>query len=307
MGANSKIAWTNHTFNPWTGCTKVSPGCANCYAEGWAKRSGLVEWGPGKPRRRTSEGNWKQPVKWNRVAELAGQEFERAVRDTFPNSFARPFRPRVFCASLADWLDDAVPDQWLADLLDLIRQTPNLDWLLLTKRPQNWRDRIEAIRANIKTFSWACAWLDGIAPANVWIGTTCEDQTRADERIPHLLKIPARVRFLSCEPLLEKLSLSDPCFCPDWTGARIHWVIGGGESGPRARALDVRWLYSLRDQCQAAGVAYFNKQLGAKPYMSPEHDGATGYALAVSDPAGADPEEWPVDLRVQTFPGEVAP
>jgi len=181
MAENSAISWTDHTFNPWMGCTKVSEGCKNCYAErDFDKRRHLVEWGPGKPRVRTSEANWKKPLAWNRKAEKDG------------------VRPRVFCASLADWLDPEVPVAWLADLLALIQETPHLDWLLLTKRPQLWRWCMlgvldTPIGASLKMVR---DWFEGVAPANIWIGATVENEKNTT-RIPYLLQIPARVRFLS--------------------------------------------------------------------------------------------------------------
>ena len=269
---NTKIEWAHHTFNPWVGCTKVSPGCAHCYAEGWAKRSGQVEWGPGQPRRRTKPANWAKPRQWNAAAMLDGS------------------RPRVFCASLADWLDDEVPVEWLADLLQLVHATPRLDWLLLTKRPGNFEARvgrlIDAFLSlgalgnftgdGVKLAHWFADWRRGKGPKNVWIGTTVEDQTRADERIPQLLRIPARVRFLSCEPLLGHVEL-DRFFWDygidrmwprksDWWPRKsdwdIDWVICGGESGPGARPMDPEWARSLRDQCSAANVPFHFKQWG---------------------------------------------
>lgn len=275
---NSKIEWTDHTFNPWIGCTKVSPGCANCYAESLDKRWGHKSWGPGASRRRTSAANWRQPLAWNKAAEKAYLSLAHSTPAGTPIPFVRP---RVFCASLADWLDDEVPIEWLADLLDMIRKTPHLDWLLLSKRPRNWDNRVGAacswmspLGPYAATKRWLFEWLGGWerenhrTPANIWIGTTVEDQARADERIPHLLRIPARVRFLSCEPLLG------PVDCdfghPKWRTAEsyhsyIHWVICGGESGPRARPMHPAWARSLRDQCAAAGVPFFFKQWG-------EHD-----------------------------------
>lgn len=166
MGENSKIEWTDHTFNPWVGCQKVGPPCDNCYAEGWAKRSGMVKWGPGEDRRRTSAANWRKPLQWAKLARLTGK------------------RPRVFCASLADWLDNQVPWQWREDLADLIRQTPELDWLLLTKRIQNYQ----------RLAPWP------YAPGNVWLGITCGDQKEYDRDWPILAGIPATVRFISYEP-----------------------------------------------------------------------------------------------------------
>lgn len=283
---DSKIEWCDHTFNPWEGCTKVSPGCANCYAEARNKRwAGGANWGKGAPRRRTSEANWRQPLKWDREAEKA---YLSAAHSTGAGERIKFIRPRVFCASLADWLDDEVPIEWLAELLALIKDTPYLDWLLLTKRPENWRSRLaEMLRMRVSEGSrgvdqcsgiaLAALWLNGGAPANAWIGTTVEDQKRADERIPVLLSIPARVRFLSCEPLLGPVNLErvefgprpnhtpQSCLTPTWMGrfdAKINWVICGGESGHGARPMHPDWARSLRDQCQAAGVPFFFKQWG---------------------------------------------
>lgn len=203
MAENSKINWTTHTFNPWIGCTKVSPGCLHCYAETLMDtRYGRVKWGAGNPRSRTAPSNWKKVRSWN----------NQAVRDGI--------RPRVFCASLADWLDAEIPIEWLRDLLQLVQTTPNLDWLLLTKRPENWSQRVhDAFAAGWDGDEWASQWLDGHAPGNVWVGTTVEDQTRADLRMPLLAEIPARVRFLSCEPMIGPVSLAN----------HVDWLIYAGE------------------------------------------------------------------------------
>lgn len=315
MAANSKIEWTDHTFNPWEGCTKVSPGCAHCYAETRNQRfAGGANWGKGAPRRRTSVANWRQPLKWNRDAAGLGKETLECPSCEAPwkeceCGFAQ--RPtRVFCASLADWLDDEVPIEWLADLLALIRCTPNLDWLLLTKRPQNWGDRLHAaFRVGFDGDEWLSQWLDGTPPANVWLGTTVEDQQRADERIPQLLQIPARVRFLSCEPLLGPLDLDFGH--PKWRTAEsyhayIHWVICGGESGPKARPMHPDWARSLRDQCQAAGVPYFFKQWGEWAWAF-SSDGRPSMSLVGKKAAGAllDGREWsefPTEFQVREFP-----
>lgn len=292
MAANSKIEWCHHTFNPWIGCTKVSPGCANCYAEQSTparvmRADGHETWGKGATRSLTSEVNWKQPLKWNREAAAAWENWEAAVNARAGDSGPMPQRPRVFCASLADWLDEEVPIEWLARLMELVMMTPHLDWLLLTKRPQNWETRITAALAEVErikgdwpdrdpetqTGTMLNDWLAGNPPANVWIGTTVEDQARADERIPLLLNIPARVRFLSCEPLLEKVDLHSPHIAVEtWRVGEsfngppplngIHWVICGGESGPKARPMHPDWARSLRDQCAAAGVPFFFKQWG---------------------------------------------
>jgi protein gp37 len=258
---NSKIEWTDHTFNPWWGCIKVSPGCEHCYAETWAKRYGHDVWGSAKttPRRMISETYWKQPIKWNKAAENAGQ------------------RKRVFCASMADVFEDhpqlAEPR---ARLLQLIHDTPWLDWLLLTKRPEGWSDRLHEVGRQTHhdgADMLASQWLDGDAPANVWMGTSVENQEQAERRIPYLLKVPASVRFLSCEPLLGAVDLEPFLQYPpfhesykmtfgdnEWRG--IDWVICGGESGPGARPMHPDWARSLRDQCVEADVPYFFKQWG---------------------------------------------
>lgn len=238
--AETKIEWATYTFNPWLGCSKVSPACTHCYAESWAKRSGLVQWGD-NPRRKTTNSYWRQPLKWNAQAEGA------------------PIRPRVFCASLADVFEDR------AELLDyraqlfalLIKQTPNLDWLLLTKRPEN-------IKAMLPD-DW------GTGYQNVWLGTTAENQRYAEERIPELLTVPAKIRFLSLEPLLGPIdlnSLSDLEHHEEryYSALRNHvsidWVIVGGESGGGARPMEAQWVRWLRGQCRMAGVKFLFKQWG---------------------------------------------
>ena len=240
MAENSKIEWTDHTFNPWIGCMKVSDGCKNCYAEQLMdKRYGKVEWGPQGIRLRTSAANWKLPFKWNRLAK------------------ENKTRARVFCASLADVFEDRPElEQWRMDLFQLIDLTPNLDWLLLTKRPENVKDML--VRAG-RGFQPLPDW--------VWLGTSVENQAAADERIPELLKIPARVRFLSMEPLLGPVDLNQWLLSEHGRRAigampGISWVIVGGESGPQARPMHPDWARSIRDQCQAAGVPFFFKQWG---------------------------------------------
>ena len=185
----------------------------------------------------------------------------------------RPHRPRVFCASLADWLDDEVPIEWLVDLLELIRTTPNLDWQLLTKRPENWAGHIDhagtSIDENKDLYEWIEAWQRGKPPANVWIGTTVENQEYANKRIPVLLTIPARIRFLSCEPLLGALDIAQYLKWGDFTPL-VQWVICGGESGRDARSMNPDWSRSLRDQCENAKVPFFMKQMGGERKPFPE-------------------------------------
>lgn len=234
MGEVTGISWTDHTFNPWMGCTKVSPACDHCYAEALMDtRWGKVKWGAGQPRVRTSAANWREPLKWNRAAAAAG------------------VRRRVFCASLADVFDAEVPDAWRDELFALIQRTPHLDWLLLTKRPQVAWKYFEPYR------------IKG-PPSNVWLGTTVESQAMAELRVRQLLRIPATVRFVSYEPALERIDwdkvyLGAPS--ADW----IDWIIVGGESGAGARPMDLQWARDTMDHCQVSGAAFFMKQLGGHP------------------------------------------
>ncbi len=228
MGENSKIEWCDHSWNAWVGCTKVSPACDNCYAESWAKRAGSPELWQGK-RRRTTEANWRKPIKWNAEAEKMG------------------IRYKVFCNSLADIFDNEANPEWHADLWRLIRATPNLDWQLLTKRIGN-----------------AKKMHPGGDYPNVWIGATVINQEEADRDIPKLLDTPAAVRFLSIEPMLGKIDL----WKTGWYNlaeavVEIDWVIVGGESGPNAREMDPDWARAIRDQCEH-GPAFFMKQMTKK-------------------------------------------
>lgn len=225
MAENSGIEWTHHTFNPWIGCTKVSPACDFCYAEAFEARFGRG-WGP-HARRRTK--TWGNPVKWNKQAAAEGRRF------------------RVFCASLADVFDNdrSITSGWRGDLWHLIHRTPYLDWLLLTKRPQNIARYLRP-----EEYGNLPPWGDGWP--HVWLGTTAENQTEYDRRWPHLRAFPARVRFLSMEPLLGGVDLGD------MTG--LHWVITGGENGAQHRPSDPAWFRSLRDQCAASGVPFLFKQ-----------------------------------------------
>jgi protein gp37 len=249
VGENSKIEWTDHTFNPWTGCQAVSPACDHCYAEALEKRYGHADrWGPHGVRVRTSDANWRLPIRWNKAAAADG------------------VRRKVFCASLADVFDNRVPEQWRADLWALINATPNLDWLLLTKRPHNIHGMLPIM------------WGDEGWP-NVWLGTTAENQEKLAIRAWHLAQVPARVRFLSCEPLLGPIDvrrvtnrwgtiwdaltgfvLDGDSGCPHKVG-EIAWVIVGGESGPGARPMRHAWARGLQMQCDT-GTAFFMKQMG---------------------------------------------
>jgi len=277
VGENTAIEWADHTFNPWTGCTKVSPACDHCYAEAWAKRSGQVQWG-NAPRRRTRPANWLKPLKWNREAEEAGS----------PAS--------VFCASLADVFDNQVPPYWRADLFELTRQTPFLDWLLLTKRIGNAPSMVPG------------DWGDGYP--NVWVGATICNQKEFDRDAVKLLRFPAAVHFLSMEPLLGPVDMSPVIGIhhhPDndianaylqtmiravrrGLGPTIDWVITGGESGPGYRHADPDWFRYLRDQCAAAGVPFHFKQWEG---ATRDHLKAKGRKLdGIEHDARPDPSEF---------------
>lgn len=267
MGQTTEIAWTDHTLNPWIGCTRVSEGCKFCYAEAQDKHRRWTPdgWGKGKPRKRTSAATWNQPIKWNRDAVKAG------------------VRRRVFCASLADVFDEEVPEDWRYDLFRLIAKTPALDWQLLTKRPESMLQRLS-------DRDWWCRAIPH-APAtapdgkfydpcldrtlrNVWIGTTVENQAAADLRVPILLQVPAAVRFLSVEPQLGPVELMEYFLVPKdqdemykvypdcgrALGGKLHWIINGGESGGKRRPFEVEWAQKLHDDCKAAGVPFFMKQ-----------------------------------------------
>lgn len=224
MGMNSKIEWTTHTFNPWWGCIKVSEACKHCYAESWAKRVGQQVWGPKSDRRFFGDLHWRQPVRWNSIAAQTG------------------VRPRVFCASMADVFEDREGlTEERARLWELIDATPNLDWLLLTKRPQNVS----------RMAGWGAQW-----PNHVWLGTTVELQKRADEALPFLAQVPAKVRFISAEPLLGPIEIRD------WLKESLSWVITGGESGPKARPASPAWFRSLMIQCMESDVPFHFKQWG---------------------------------------------
>lgn len=314
MAENTKIEWADSTWNPWIGCTKVSPACDHCYAEAQMDtRMGRVEWGSGKPRARTSAAYWRQPLLWNERADnfrqcgACGWRGDIIIRaEPIPMPCPKcgavdhlPARRRVFCASLADWLDNEAPIDWLADLLSLIAATPNLDWLLLSKRIGNWRARIAQAEDYIATrmlngrgdnCGWTIAsnWLAGEAPRNVWLGATVVNQVETDRDVPKLLSVPAKVRFLSIEPMLGQIDLRRAFFghCPthDFPGGfclqrrhpgvqHLGWVICGGESGPHARPMHPDWPRSLRDQCAEAGVPFLFKQWGEWAPRGPESMG----------------------------------
>lgn len=323
---NSSIEWCDHTHNPWTGCTKVSPGCKNCYAEAIEKRFKRDRaWGPGRARFSASAAKEREPFAWDKRAEKVAEAWGAHVEhcrefdlDPLADWPVPPHRPRVFCGSMCDWLDEEASVDDRVRLLDRIRRTPRLDWLLLSKRPEQWRERMDecfqriggwlADRSKADLAKWLGNWIEmDDTPPNVWIGTSVEDQTRANLRIPTLLDIPARIRFLSCEPLLEGVNLhhvigrdGQPFDALDpFKADSIDWVIAGGESGKppvQPRLCGIDWLRDLRDQCAAARVPYFCKQLGSWAVWP------NGDKIRLHHAKGGDPAEWPEDLRVREFP-----
>ncbi len=294
MGISTKIEWTHSTFNPWWGCEKVSPGCTHCYAEAFAKRTGHPVWGGAAPRRFFGDKHWAEPLKWDREAKAAGE------------------RRRVFCASMADVFEDRRDlDAPRARLFELIERTPNLDWLLLTKRPENFaRLRPEAWRYEV--------------PDNVWRGVTVESPDYL-WRIEALLDGPGGITFVSYEPAVAAVSFAR------YFGARVvekstrfrtlSWVIVGGESGPGARPFDVDWAREVVRDGAKFSVPVFVKQFGAKPIDKGASATATHFEpeecwpaavckrtpiyderIRLADPKGGDWTEWPADLRVREFP-----
>lgn len=360
MAEITKIQWTDHTFNPWIGCTKVHTGCLNCYAEAdMDKRRGRAKWGPEGSRSLTTAAYWNEPEKWARQSRNRYASWMLACAESRSEfDWVEPFqRPRVFCASLADVFED-----WAGEVLDhercahytydsdvrkvvtskeasgfdmdqyhyttmndcrkrlfgVIDHTPELDWLLLTKRPEN-------IRRMMTPYTFhACQ--TGDCPhdstkdcdknqsyrGNVWLGTSVSDQATADKAVPELLKCRdlAPVLFLSVEPLVGPVDLSEwmytirvehngdgdtqevPCK-PD-----IDWVIVGGESGPNARPCNPTWAKDIVDQCRKAGVACFVKQLGGN---------VLDFSGSIKDKKGGNPSEWPAELRVREWPEVMQP
>jgi protein gp37 len=288
MSDKTGISWCDATFNPWWGCTKVSPACDHCYAERDAHRFAptRVLWGVGSERRTFDDKHWQTPRKWaargfavcTRCA-WRGEQRAAIVRDapgeTMPfcpecDGPVHKARRRVFCASMGDWLDlDAPLDQFVR-LLDTIMRTPELDWLLLSKRIGNWRKRLEEASAAITDrvlFGWVRSWINGEPPANVVLMATIIDQGEYDRDIGKLLRIPARTHGLSIEPMLGPIDMRmGGASMPDYAAHNplplIGWVICGGESGQHARPAHPDWFRSLRDQCAAAAVPFHFKQWG---------------------------------------------
>ena len=271
MADTTKIEWSDSTWNPIGGCTRVSEGCRNCYAEIMAARfSDPGQWGHGLARRVTLPDGTTDH-RWTGKMVLHDHRLDQPLRWKKPR--------RIFVNSTSDLFHENVPDEWIDRVFAVMALAPQHTFQVLTKRPARARDYMLAVGR-------CRSWLYESPPVaanpsvrwrmplpNVWLGTSVEDQATADARIPHLLATPAAVRFLSCEPLLGPVT-------PDLT--RIHWVIVGGESGPGARPMHPDWARGLRDQCEVAGVAFFMKQM--------------------SGPRKASMPPIPDDLMVREFP-----
>jgi protein gp37 len=226
MGSKTGIAWTDRTYNPWWGCTRISPACDNCYAATMASNHKLNVWGAGVPRKRTSEANRKMPIAWNRQAVREGVRY------------------KVFTLSMGDVLDGEVPQSWRDELWETIDQTPNLDWQLLSKRPENYHRFLPA----------------QFKHENIWLGTTAENQHYYDTRWPALARLrdrfPAAPLWISYEPALGPITLNTQNEHPDW-------VIFGGESGGGHRPMQTSWADSILAECEVLGASFFMKQMAA--------------------------------------------
>ena len=334
MFEQSNIAWTDSTLNFWEGCTKVSAGCLHCYAEARDRRfTGGKLWGKGAERRK-SKSAVKDALAFNRkpwICEKYGQECH------CDGVLHGRRRRRIFSLSLGDWLDDEVPIEWLAEMLETLRVCQDVTWILCTKRPENFKERLTRVMIHFEntpetkqrtaTWKWVLDWVVGEkVPSNIIQLTSVENQAAADKRIPELLKIPAACRGLSLEPLLGAVDLSGwiPCFNRDgvWQfdtdnqfehNPPLDWLIIGGESGHNARPCKVDWIRSLVAQGKAAGVATFVKQVGSNPERGAADEpferiknvrkhGYDHHEAVPYDKKGGDPAEWSADLRVQQWP-----
>jgi protein gp37 len=291
MSEGTTIEWTDATWNPlrasvndgagvgWA-CVRVSQGCVNCYAATINRRLGTGL-------------DYTVPA----LAKVSTYVDEKAMGK--PSSWRKP--RRVFVCSMSDLFGEWVTDSEILDVWLVMAANARHTFQVLTKRPERMREWVSARFGNVEPLP------------NVWLGTSVENQATANERIPHLLATPAAVRFLSCEPLLGPVDLRYTLIVPPVMNGRVDWVIAGGESGPRARPMDLEWARAIVEQCKAAGVAVFVKQLGAKPMgrtvAFTAAAGAVGFegtwtsaAMKLRDRKGGDPAEWPEDLRVRQWP-----
>lgn len=277
MADKSKIQWTDATWNPITGCSVVSPGCTNCYAMKLAGTRMRHHWS----RKGLTDDSKAGPV-WNGEVRLNEEWLDQPLRWRKPRM--------VFVCAHGDLFHKSVPDEWIEDVFDVMNKAHWHRFQVLTKRPERMRE-----------FMSHAPW----PLPNVWLGVSVEDQQRADERIPHLLATPAAKRFVSYEPALGPVNFWSDANYPlpgggtgsafDW-GNGVNWIIVGGESGPGARPFDIAWVRSTIEQCRAAGVSCFVKQLGQNPVHP------WGGSIHLSNPKGDDMAEWPDDLRVREMP-----
>lgn len=289
MSTNTSIEWTEATWNPIRGCSRVSEGCRNCYAERVAARFS----GPGQP--------YEGLAKWRTIGgpecavathperepQWTGEVRFIEERLTDPFRWSKP--KRIFVNSMSDLFHEKVKDEWIAEIFSIMARTPQHVYQILTKRPERMRQH------------GRCNCYSKPLP-NVWLGVSVEDQKTADERIPPLLETPAAVRWVSYEPALGPVDFrfSD----------RLHWIVIGGESGPGARPFDIQWARDVIAQCKAAGVPCFVKQLGSAPVSVADKISHKGYREHIpdglyrflNDRKGGDPREWPEDLRVREYP-----
>jgi len=310
MSATTSIEWTERTWNPVTGCDKVSPGCAHCYAEGVAERF----WATQYPK--VPDEGYGMP---GAVKQLRTREFTDV--QTHEDRLLEPLKwrtpARVFVNSMSDLFHEDVPDAFIDKVFAVMALAPKHTFQILTKRPERMRDYVTARVTNVADAlrdmgreANAITLVTGLKLndsepkrrwplRNVWLGVSVENQHFADDRIPLLLQTPAAVRFISAEPLLGSIDLHSPVLEAD-SDDYLDWVIVGGESGSKARPMDLAWARSIVEQCQAAGTPVFVKQLGTKPTC--DGCGDTVAVFGVRDRKGGDPGEWPTDLRVREYP-----
>ena len=316
----TSIEWTDFTTNPIRyrdpegrsvhGCIKVSAGCANCYASAWSARGLTGERGGAFTAKRQA----------TLTPSFDEAEGKRILRTKVTGK-------RVFVGDMTDVFGEWVPDALLDQMFAVFGLRPDLTFQVLTKRPERMREyMVDPDRYTcVDEAAAAISGESGVGVItrwplpNVWLGVSVEDQAAADDRIPELLNTPAAVRFLSCEPLLGQLMLRRPIAPGSFPG--LHWVIVGGESGPGARPCDVGWIRDIVQQCKAAAVPVFVKQLGRRPYDDifaagwaaeaggyPPHavpwvpDFGANWAPRLRSRKGDDPDEWPEDLRVREWP-----
>lgn len=303
MSLFTEIPWADSTANFWRGCDKVSPGCKFCYITTTFpfRTSGQKHGDP----RVLSNSAIDDVRKWNKKPWICGecgramteQESKEYVRCETGVHLVRHHRRRVFSLSLGDWLDNEVPIEWLAKMLEAIRNCSNLNFLLLTKRPENFRKRLEAAQdwhfdfGERNVSGWLQNWrlYPRYAPDNVWLGVSIEDQKRADERRDIFASLPAMIKFVSYEPALENVN---------WQGwGFIQWLIFGGESGQHARACNINWGRNAKEFCDANHISFFCKQLGKRACIEPPFE-----LLRLKHPKGGDISEFPKDLQVRNFP-----